>query len=297
MARVAAVSRQLPSDYAFSYASAARIHGLALWRVDDAVHVTQHHRVGGPQSPGVVRHHDALPDRDVTVVNGLRVTTIERTITDCARILPPRDGLVVADSGMRALLEPDRAKPDLISDALRDLSARLREGLECGPPRGRRRARVVLDHASPFAESAKESALRWIAVAFGLPRPVLQLPVDTRLGTFYVDLGWKVAMRGPDGMVQVWLVLIEYDGTVKYLPLAAENSLSSAHDAAAAVVAEKRREDAIREVERTAMRRFESADLHDVAAAFARICGAFPRGGLPPLQPVPELLGRAVLLG
>lgn len=288
---IVAVARQLPSEIAFSYTSAALIHGLWLGRVEELIHVTQQKKAGGPRSPGVYRHHDSLRDEDVTVVNGLRVTTIERTLTDCARALHPRDGLAVVDSGMRLLLRPDRAKPELTTADLRDLRRRLRARLEAGPPRGRRRARVVLDHATPFAESRPESILRWIAVAYGLPRPVVQLPILTRLGTFYVDLGWRVEVRRPDGTVETWLALVEYDGTIKYVPLSDLSGTDAARAVSDAVVAEKRREDAIREAPRTGVRRFEWEDLRSHRAALDRICQAFPPGAVPVLNPVPELLG------
>lgn len=294
LARVVAVSRQLPSGVVQSYSHAALVHGLWLLGIDDEVHVTQRTKTGGPRSPGVYRHHDSLPEEHITVVNGLRVTTIERTIVDCARRLHPRDGLAVADSGLRALLNPHRSAPEQIAGRVAELRAELLAMVESGPPRGRRRARVVLAHADPFAESAPESVLRWIALAHGLPRPMLQARVTTRLGTYYADLGWEIEVREPAGAIVTWLVLLEYDGAIKYVPMATTGGTVRDLDVRAvshAVVAEKRREDAIREEPRTVIRRFQWADLRDVRQAFDRICEAFPPGALPTLQPVPELLG------
>ncbi|MDC7123735.1 hypothetical protein OMK64_19560, partial [Cellulomonas fimi] len=73
------------------------------------------------------------------------------------------------------------------------------------------------------AESPGESGCRWAVLRDGFPVPLTQVPVPTRLGTFWLDLGW------PE-----WSVGIEYDGRVKY----------RTHDD---LVHEKRRHDAITE--------------------------------------------------
>lgn len=289
LAQMVAVDRQLPGRPVFCHASAALLHGLWLGSPDGQAHIVQRQNAAGRRSPGITRHHDTLREEDITLVRGLRVTTIERTIADCARSLSPRDGLAVADSGMRALLRPDRRAP--IEARIQQLRGDLRQRVAGGPPRWRRRALAVVRHADPRAESAPESALRWIAVALGLPAPVLQRKIVTRLGVFYADLAWEVEVREPDGTVETWLAILEYDGAIKYLPPdAISDQHQGARNASAAVVAEKRREDAIRELPRTRIRRFQWADLADARRAFARICEAFPPGGLPELHPVPELL-------
>lgn len=291
LGRIAAVHRQFRSELVISHTSAALLHGLWVADIDEDVHVTQEMKSPGRRSLGVHRHHDALPADDITVVDGIRVTSIERTVIDCARSRHPREGLVIADSGMRALLRPNRFEPEQFTAATDQLRAELRDRLESGPPRGRRRARVVLEYADPLSESAPESMLRWIALAHGLPRPTVQMPVRTRLGTYYADMGWEVEVRQADGTVTIWLVLLEYDGVVKYVPVDAADPSSEARAASDVVVAEKRREDAIRERPHTAMRRFEWADLADVYQAFERIRAAFPAGALPPLEPRADLLG------
>lgn len=291
LGRIAAVHRQFSSDLVISHTSAALLHGLWVADIDEDVHVMQEVKAPGRRSLGVRRHHDALPADDVTVIDDMRVTSIERTVIDCARSRHPREGLVIADSGMRALLRPNRFEPEQFTDRTDQLRAELRDRLESGPPRGRRRARAVLEYADPLSESAPESMLRWIALARGLPRPTLQMPIHTRLGTYYADMGWEVEVRRPDGTVSIWLVLLEYDGAVKYVTAGSADAGPEVRAASDAVVAEKRREDAIRERPNIAIRRFEWADLADAYQAFERIRAAFPEGALPPLDPRADLLG------
>ena len=69
-----------------SHVSAAALHGIrpsASSRHD----VTVADRRRGPS--GVRVHHAALPPGDVTVVDGIPVTTIERTLLDLAAVLRP----------------------------------------------------------------------------------------------------------------------------------------------------------------------------------------------------------------
>jgi hypothetical protein len=66
-------------------------------------------RDASPSVPGVRIHHaPALHPDDVTVVDGIPVTSISRTLVDLAEILP-RDELreVFADASARGLLDMD----------------------------------------------------------------------------------------------------------------------------------------------------------------------------------------------
>ena len=70
---------------------------------------------------------------------------------------------------------------------------------------GTRRARAVVNIASPLAESPGESVLRWLVAALGLPMPQLQMGIEVDGWLWFPDLSW------PD--VRIYL---EFDGELKY---------------------------------------------------------------------------------
>ncbi|MFC8923948.1 hypothetical protein [Cellulosimicrobium sp. NPDC057127] len=187
-----ALAERLTTDYWFSHSTAAVLHGLWTWRLADEVHVTQ---LGNPSvrrrtDPRVRRHWTALAHDDRDELSGLPVTSLERTIVDCARSLPPVAGIVVADSGLRAGADLERIGVVLQAAA---------------GGRGVRRARQVLAEADGRSESPGESVVRWIAIEAGLPRPEPNLTVPTWRGAYRLDLAWT-AHR----------VAVEFDGAVKY---------------------------------------------------------------------------------
>lgn len=206
LARIAAVHRRLIAPHVFSHASAALVWGLPRWRSSPVVHVYQASRPGSRRDPRVQRHLATILPADVTEVAGLPVTSVARTAFDCARTMPPLPALVVADAALRAGAAPD------------DLD-RLTAGTPVGA--GVARARGVLALADAGAESAQESALRFVLLRAGLPQPQTQVRVETHLGHFWADLGWTE-----------WRVLIEYDGRPKYAD-------------PEALIREKRRHDAL----------------------------------------------------
>ncbi|OLT45543.1 hypothetical protein [Cellulosimicrobium sp. CUA-896] len=192
MTNAVALAARLTTEYWFSHSTAAVLHGLWTWRLADEVHVTQ---LGNPSvrrrtDHGVRRHWTALVDEDRDVVGGLPVTSLERTIVDCARSLPPVAGLVVADSGLRAGADRDRIAVVLEAAA---------------GGRGVRRARQVLTEADGRSESPGESVVRWVVVDAGLPRPEPNVTVPTWRGAYRLDLAWT-AHR----------VAVEFDGAIKY---------------------------------------------------------------------------------
>jgi len=73
-------------SYVYSHTSAARLHGLYLWDVDDLIHVLL---PGNPSSERVGKdvcgHTRPWTESEVVSLGGLRVTSLERTALDCAR--------------------------------------------------------------------------------------------------------------------------------------------------------------------------------------------------------------------
>ncbi|GIG34814.1 hypothetical protein [Cellulomonas pakistanensis] len=246
LSRAAAVHALRSGPHWFSHGTAAVLWGCVLTTIPAVVDVTSTvRRRSGGRGPGGVRDHLFIDPPGPAHVSGhlaLPVTSLARTLVDCASSLPPADGLAVADSGMRAGADP--------AEVRRILDARA----GC---RGVRRARRVLELADPRADSAGESRLRWVLASSDLPRPDLQVGVSTRLGWRWVDLGWNEVR-----------LAVEFDGRVKYG--------TAQQEAAAAFMAEKRRQEAVEE-EGWVVVRVTWADLDHPAEVLARVRRAWRR--------------------
>ena len=242
--RARALGRQLRTAHWFSHQTAAMLHGLPLWRLPSETHLLQTYRASSRAAADVRRHFVEVRPSDGGEVLGLPVTTLERTVADCATTLPPLDALVVADAALARGLDRDRTVQ----------LVRMRS-------RGVRRALLLLDLADPGAESPWESWLRYVGHWAGLPRPRTQVPVSTALGDFRVDLGWEA--HG---------VLAEFDGLVKYRA----GALGPDHDPDRARIAEKRRSDAIAESTGTRPLHVTSRDAPDPQAVADRLVARFP---------------------
>lgn len=248
LARIASVVGSLTTPLVVSHSSAALLWGLPA-PTTSRVHIVQGTTPTGGAAD-VARHAHALAEDEHALVHGVPVTSATRTVVDCAMSLSPRAGLVVADAAVHAGV--DRA-------ACLDLVARM------AGRRGVVRARAVLDLADDGAESPGESLARFVLLAAGLPRPTTQVPVETRLGTFWSDLGW------PE-----WCLLAEYDGRSKY---------EAGGSASEVVVAEKRRQDAIEDAGYRVLR-LTKEDVQVPERLVARVVRAAPPGFAPrPLVP------------
>lgn len=177
--------------YVYSHTSAARLHGLHLWAVDDTIHLLL---PGNPSSERLgkdVRGHTRpWTASEVITVGGLRVTSLERTVVDCAMMLGYRQALVLTDHALR--LGADNA-----------LLESMAEGLE--GRRGVRTLRRALTHADPRSESAGETLTRELLTRLKLPLPEPQVAVGTRAGRYRLDFAWKEKK-----------VALEFDGKTKY---------------------------------------------------------------------------------
>ena len=236
LATIAAVHERLVQPHWFSHESAALIWGLPLWQTPTLTHVRQRGRPGPGRDRAVLRHGGPVDDIRLTAVGHLPVTDLVQTMVDCARTLPPLSGLVVADAALRA--GADRAAALSMLD-------------EMGGRPGVARARVVVDLADDGAESPGETATRFVLLRDGLPRPATQVPVVTRAGTYFADVGWDE-----------WRVLLEYDGQAKYR-------------SRADLLDEKLREDAIRAVDYRVVR-VTKADIPTRAGLSGRVRALLP---------------------
>jgi len=287
-ARVAAVFHRLTNGAVFSHESAALIHGLWLVTAPMTVHVTQQHKPS-TRTPTLHRHAGTLMPEDVVEVHGIRVTSVERTVADLAKTLHPRDALILADSALRLLVDPNRDQLSAVRRTTEVVRARLMEKVETGAQHGRRQARVIVAYADPLPESPYESIVRWIALSRGLPRPELQRRFDIRGNTYYTDMYWLFELTVDDRPFRLCLIA-EYDGEQKYL---GGVSADDPEAAAQAVLEEKRREDDLRGMADTDVRRFDRRDVQKIEATFRRLCTALPKSYMASLRQVPELIGLA----
>lgn len=201
-----------------SHASAAVLHGLPV-RPDllDRIWVTRPGGGHGRRGPVVQLRRCTLEAVDVTVLDGVPVTTLARTASDLARLLPYEWGVIGCD----AALASGCSLADLIDAALR---------VQGWP--GGRRALSAAKFADGASGSPAESLSRVQLQRAGIPAPTTQFPVflDGRL-VATTDFGWEdIGLVG------------ECDGKVKY-----GERLRPGERAEDAVMREKRREDRIRE--------------------------------------------------
>ncbi|MFJ6456302.1 type IV toxin-antitoxin system AbiEi family antitoxin domain-containing protein [Paenarthrobacter sp. NPDC091669] len=179
----------------YSHTSAARLHRLFLWDVDDRVHITQK-QTPSPISHGrdVVAHSRMLEEGEVVLVDGLPCTSLERTVVDCCLMLDFRQSLVLMDHALRIGAD----------------SARL--GQMCAALRGRNGVlslRRALQDADPRSESPGETLARELLLRLRIETPELQVKVRTVEGRHRLDFAWRDKK-----------LALEFDGRVKYFDYA-----------------------------------------------------------------------------
>jgi len=188
MRTVAALASRAPGPVA-SHISAAVLHGLPIFRADlTLVHLTWDKPPHSPRAGTVM--HQAVVERDR--VGDVAVTSVARTIIDCARTLPRDTAVVMADFALHT---------GVVS--LSELHAELARM----PLRGSARARRVVELADGRAESVGETRTRLICVDGGIPvtpQVVLRDPSGALVAR--VDL-----------LVDGVLLAIEFDGATKYV--------------------------------------------------------------------------------
>lgn len=156
----------------------------------DRVHVTVDGRGGGKTTAATVEHRVPLSEVDVTVVDGVRVTTPARTALDLACVRPAVHGLCAVESALRLGAED---VPGVLERMGR------RHGIEL--------ARRAVTRASPLTESLGESFSRALILGWpDIPEPRLQHTFRDEHGRFVArtDFDWDGRVVG------------EFDGAVKY---------------------------------------------------------------------------------
>lgn len=200
----------------YSHVSAARLHECHVWHAGPLVHVTTDYANSLKSAGSDVRTHrmalDAGEFTTLRTTDGreILVTSLERTVLDCARILTLEQAAVIGDHALRkgAGLE------------------RMRLLLDQSPvKRGGRRALAMLDVLDGRSESAGETRTRLLLQSCGMKGFIPQLQIPTRSGLFRADFADPAAK-----------IVIEFDGTGKYTDYKPTEEV---------LLAERRRENAL----------------------------------------------------
>lgn len=229
---VVAVARDVSGPHhVFSHTSAAVLHGLPLYRCAPA---RVQLRIANPRHvcsvPDVQRHEGQLPFNDVTLVHGIRTTSLERTVVDLARTLPLEAAVAASDAALRAVAVEGQVQ-DVSRAAQWKEAVSARINADAGQ-RGIRQARWVAGFADGRAQLPGESVSR------------VQLH---RLGFRHLDL--QVSVASPNGG-RYWIdfdlaecnTYGEFDGEGKYT----DSAMRSGRTIEQVLLDEKRREDWIR---------------------------------------------------
>ena len=229
--------------------SAATLHGLAGVPRRLAPQIALPPGLERRQRNGIDLHFWDLPDEEITTVDGLPVTTLARTVADVCRLLPRFVAVSCVDSAIDAgLLDP----ADL--DGIARGMARRRNCVA-----GRRH----LGEARWGAQSPLETRVRLRACDAGLAPDVLQVPVYSPGGVLlgFGDMGYRLPSGG--------LLVVEADGR-------------SVHEQPAAVLHDRRRQNAFLAVPGVLMLRFTWDDTRSASYIPAALRPILTRSGWRP---------------
>lgn len=176
---LAAAAHRAHPGHVTSHVSAAGLHGLplpargsahAVLTVRDASTTSRH--------AWLDLRHGHLPDEHLAVVADVPLTTVPRTVVDCARTLRLPDAVAVADAALRA--------GHCTSDELQAVRRRQRRWP------GVTGADAVFAFADPRRETWLESASAVTFHGWGMPLGVPQVDVFTLDGEWLarVDVAW-----------------------------------------------------------------------------------------------------------
>ncbi|GAA3906847.1 hypothetical protein [Microbacterium invictum] len=190
-----------------SHATAAAMHRLPLYRVrSDRIDVICPGANTRHDAADVVRHHVPVADGDLEIIDGIRVTTLDRTVYDAIRAVSLEAAVVIFDAALRAVAWDD-TKHALDVDAAEEFRARVTRRIDAHiGARGIRQARFVTEIADGRAQLPGESVARLWMLLLGAPTPELQYRVDNGSGRIAL-LDFALPHLGR------WL---EFDGNAKY---------------------------------------------------------------------------------
>lgn len=151
------------------------------------------------RTAGGLRRHRTVDDIDHDELEGIRVTSLERTALDLVRTDGIASGVVTMDAALRGVRHEDGTESRVDRDRLRARVSHLvgRRGIVD--------ARFAVEFADGRSESAGESLSRLQMHRMGIAPPELQPCLEDRWGPIYPDFWWE-----EHGIVG------EFDGLTKY---------------------------------------------------------------------------------
>jgi hypothetical protein len=161
--------------------AAAAMHG-ALW-VDANTPIEMIWRCGRPPR-GIEVRNERIEAVDITEIDGIAVTTPERTAFDIARHLPRNLAVAHLDALARAT-GVNASHVILLGDRY-------------PRARGLPRARIALSLMDGGAQSPQETRLRLILIDDGLPPPRTQIMVTDGQNRAFIDMGYDDPRVGFD---------------------------------------------------------------------------------------------------
>lgn len=243
---VRAVMLTLGARVAVSHVSALALHGLTVWGADlSRVHVTRRDGGSGRVHADVVHHCGQIGPDEIDLVDGVRTVSVARAVVEHAATSSFESGVVSAD----AALHTGRTSPGDLRRAL--------EAIRSWP--GARDASAAIPFADGRCEGVGESIGRVLMHEQGLPAPDLQREFFDAVGRFIGRV---------DFVFEAERTIVEFDGRVKYRGMG--------KDPAEVVIAEKRREDRLRELGYEVVR-LDWSDLARPRQTATRIRQAFER--------------------
>lgn len=219
-------------DPVFWGPSAAVLHGLPLYRTAPGhVHTVIADARHSRSRADVMMHNVAIAPAEIVRVDGIRCTSLDRTVLDLARSLRPDAAVSAADAALRREAVDHHVQDQERADAWR---GRLLARAAAEHGRGIRRARWVLAFADGRAQLPGESVSRLLLHDLGYGAVPLQVHVRGETGKdYWMDFGFpRSAAFG------------EFDGLGKYH----DPALRGERTTAQALLAEKQREDDVRGV-------------------------------------------------
>lgn len=256
LAHVIAVARDARGSAVMSHESAAVLWQLPLYRHRPSrVHMTTTSPRWISSGPDVLRHVAPLRPGDVAVRDGIRVTSLQRTVFDLLRTVPPEAAFTAADAAERQIASNGREwNAERAERWRRDLAAVLDEATGA---RGIRQARRLAPLTDGRSESPGESVSRLQLIRLGFAAPSVQVAVPAPHGGFYyVDFGLDDV--GAFG---------EFDGRSKYLDESVRRGVALEQ----VLFEEKQREDWIRGTSGRRLVRWEDEHIHTPARLAARL--------------------------
>lgn len=253
----------LHPDWTFCHVSAALVHGLSVSnRLLGSAHVAAR-KDRSRAGRGVTRH--AIRNDDLELVGGVRVTSLARTVLDCAREAGFRDALALVDSALRV----SGLSKEELARRVRQVGRHVR---------GCERVCAIVELGDARAESGGESIARAVMYELGFMQPDLQVRVADEVDggePYRVDFAWEL----PGGGV----VYGELDGREKYR----NPSMTGGRDVVDVLADERLRESRMG-VAGAKVMRFSFGDVVD-KKRFAHLLRTY---GIPEGYPVPDVVRK-----